>query len=1642
MDAGPVVEEGAQNSAPGDSEQCWPRDAQALITYLRETGFKIGVSEALRAIGLLDHLAKSKRPRNVQEAALWLAPVLCTTARQQAALPDHLEAFARRVRADEEWDRNRVPPTPGNGGAAPDVPQPPSMSRFVRTLILCAAAMVILIVALVRSGWLSQAPSPAPAPVAANAQVTAKAASRGLFANVDLPTLAIRGAASLGLPLLCGLFIVRWRERKRPVLTRLPYDGRPAVSLFPDSASFDLFTDDRLSNFGGKQSEAGTPDSVQALRLALQGMRAHRYVPYRSIDLHASLQATIAAAGAPRFVPGRRLRLPDYPVLVERRASRDHLPELGSALAKCMDLEDVHHSVYIFDSDPRYLRTGSRGDAPLSLADIESRFNDDTLVILSDGECLLDPFLGQMLPWTAELLNWNAVVLLTPVPRHRWTWRERHFSNAGITVLPASHEGLLLLGALMRTHSKPPRLPFERAAARPSLLVREGSRALRWHADAVPDEEGRDQVIEAIAMELSRRAFELTCVLALFPELRPDLTLHVAATLHDQNGASLINGRDYAAMSALPWFRVGRMPNWLRVTLVQMLPESRIDQARTLYSGWLVSDEKNKDAPEEAESVTIGRAQRALKEEIAHRPASGLHDALFLRFMNKGDLSTLDLEVSRSVVDKVREDQALVRRLAVPVVCLMAWLITAFLAFYSVRTPSFLVNLLQPLFTPLQVALRQPTALPLLEGAGIAICVAGLVLGLWRAFRGGGTVSRYGFAPFLCAAALLLFEPAVISANYDGLAMLGVVLPLLLMTAVSARPEAAYFEAAFGSVWNGRFIGLLLAGVGACMQTFRQYLAPEAGMVMYVAGVALLYAQFTRRSFLDTFAGAMAIQVLILGPIYLFSDSYPMIWILTLAAPHLGSVIAICSHGKTRWAPIATGVACLAAMEAARVLLRSDDRVLSVTLITLMFAISLVPPALLTHDRLPRDAASIVGGFCISCAGICGAYLLDVTLVQHRPSPGLLATFLPSTENDWRVLANGVAGLASLALLPAARRWLIERLEGGTVRDAMLRASRTLVPSLPVILLAGLLLSSLAPRIGPTNMIVDLCPLALPLTVLLATKCGPRMLPVLLLGLSPLVITISSSWLADDYSAAVTCIVLFLLLTRPYAIERVRGLAALSLFEIAGSLSVFSVGLNQTLGNPDFGMYSSLSGFSALFMVLMGVAGARPARVFGALVIYSVILINVRLALREALIHLGPFSLNSLSPLTCLAAFWLGYYFVSSPDHLRTFTTRWKGWTTNLGMVLIALVLSIADQWISRETNPTLLTIPRLVDFADLITPSRELQVLGAIAIVLLYQMAPGRLKAAWAFCSLVLLVMMKMVSLTSAWKLDASRGIADLLSGTAAVTAGTLCGFWLSRWMNSAAGRDWIARASAGRWTPGAESGRRQADAEWFGLGLRQWLFIAVGTAVIFALILDFPPATTSGLIALGGYCCVSSLVALYFAFETGRQYSVRPSENMRVIFYFQRVAQVALWGLVAGTLVVAALFIASLTATSPFKQSPRTLPDYALYIPAVNAVLVAALVRLLSRSNGGVAFKWARGPVEAMCVAVAAVVVSALLMQLTRSVGPVLFFRDPIAKALLEFSAAQGLFLGAYVPHAYRQARLKASHEPEQKFAYDHAA
>jgi hypothetical protein len=534
-------------------------DPSLLLETLRSRDrLRIGVDRHIAVSQLLERLAASGIVLRTPDAAAdWLAPVLCTSARDSLALRDRLRArFAAMGGAVR--DAARLPA--GDQAVLTEQVTPQALEtadRAVRTGTLgwrWALAGVALLGALalgVLNFGAGGAPVARPEPVPLPPWLAAT-----LLAVLTLGTLGA-AAAVLG---------------RRALLAR---QALPSPDL-PVNRSAGL----GLPWFG----EGRLRTSLRALR---------RHVPHEGaapIDVARSVAATVRQAGVPMVVRAGRPRLPEHLLLVGLANPADALRLPAEALARRLADAGAHVSAYAYLGDPGLLRRLKDG-ARLTLARAMALHGGARLLLVADAASLFDELAGAPVP-PPELRAVRDRVLLTPVPQARWAQAEHAFHEAGWLVVELSAEGVERVAAML-TAAREAR-PIWRPAARdpsPDLAERLARQPAVLAPRRAPTEAARRWLITELRAFLRNPGqtadaqqpatqldgFALLAVLAAGPEAAPGVLERLAAQL-------IALGREappepvLARLSRLPWLRLGRLPEWLRRDLLDALAGTPLER--------------------------------------------------------------------------------------------------------------------------------------------------------------------------------------------------------------------------------------------------------------------------------------------------------------------------------------------------------------------------------------------------------------------------------------------------------------------------------------------------------------------------------------------------------------------------------------------------------------------------------------------------------------------------------------------------------------------------------------------------------------------------------------------------------------------------------------------------------------------------------------------------------------------------------------------------------------------------------------------------------------------------------------------------------------------------------------------------------
>jgi hypothetical protein len=991
------------------------------------------------------------------------------------------------------------------------------------------------------------------------------------------------------------------------------------------------------------------------------------------------------------------------------------------------------------------------------MADIAARYANDVLIFLGDGEVFVDPIVGGLRPWTEDLKSWRRIVLLTPVPRRRWSWRERRIAEGGIAVLPATPAGVAVLGEFLRSDSQPPRLAFERTPVRAGLLAREGRQALRWHTDALPTETEREATVDAIAQELPAEALELLSVMALFPEIRSDLTLHLGATLKDAKGGLLLEEERFGALSVLPWLRYGRMPDWLRLDLAQTLSPAREAEAREVLKNWIST------ASDDAARSPLGVVTPGSSRSGTGRPGTGgnavIRDAIFLHLQRGESLATLDLRAPDDL-ERLAQPQRwshMTIALLMTIALSLTVLVSAF-AFWDRVKGAYLASS----WSDMLVALAAVVAL-----AGTLAGLHGLLSGSvrWRRWSASFAFLCCGLAALFVAPKWWHFNPK----SYELPILLGFLLPCFALGFVREQPVEEPF-AGFAAIRRktGQLPVFVLGAIGlllALPEPFPDQLTSSRvpyGLVIYAAALAAFHAHEQPVSFLRLFsgtviAGAGGITLLITSGLVLGGlnalgiavgpDSKNLISAVgaSLLLMPIGCAVMLHRSGLAGIRPV-LGL-CSAASILAVLLAGFEAKAATPFVIVALLPplLLLLPFALYKPLALRRVLPWVVGAILSGASVVVGITVSRWwTGLTASPSvPQSVASFSSSG------IGIGIGLLAALCLLlPAASA--VVRYEFGV------RLQRVYQPSAESLVILTLWLLGVRRDFTALSSL-DLSWFYLPAALWIASYFGHRGRWLLLWGGAPLLFLSESTfpgttfrvWTDPDVGLYLASFVVFQLAVDPATRTWLSRLRQFNLSEIVALLLVTTITLWVRL-ETDIGFGWDLSTFQDLAALLLGAVGATfwPVMVGGfiAFVLSAVFLmVQSGMSADWFSLSLGSFPLQSL--LTPICMFWLARWWATSraSKSLSGFVATGAAYIPLIVSLLLFLTSSVRDSvliaaFASYSSQVSLLHHGRLDKKNTLplmIQPLSRLLILGLVPVV--FEISWGRVSPEWFMTLLTL---------------------------------------------------------------------------------------------------------------------------------------------------------------------------------------------------------------------------------------------------------------------------------------------------------------
>jgi WD40 repeat protein len=285
------------------------------------------------------------------------------------------------------------------------------------------------------------------------------------------------------------------------------------------------------------------------------------------LDMDRTIESTLNSGGFPTFEYRFGSRPSEYLILIERSNFKDHQAQLYWNLATKLADQDIFIDIYFYQSDFR-MYWKSLNERPIYLKELKVRHPNHRLIILGDGEHLLDPVYGDLNQDTFDFLDWKDRAVLTPVPPSEWGLQEVNLAK-NFYVLPSTTASLSTLLNYFHGGEK----------------QRIGNWVKNWpYHPPLPDfEDDYDFDLNELKVYLGPDVYQWVAACAVYPELHWDMTLHLGSVLDQysfmQN--SLVNEPNILKIIRIPWFRTGIIPEEIRGRLVDELSPELNQRVRT-----------------------------------------------------------------------------------------------------------------------------------------------------------------------------------------------------------------------------------------------------------------------------------------------------------------------------------------------------------------------------------------------------------------------------------------------------------------------------------------------------------------------------------------------------------------------------------------------------------------------------------------------------------------------------------------------------------------------------------------------------------------------------------------------------------------------------------------------------------------------------------------------------------------------------------------------------------------------------------------------------------------------------------------------------------------------------------------------------
>lgn len=305
----------------------------------------------------------------------------------------------------------------------------------------------------------------------------------------------------------------------------------------------------------------------QVNRLA-DGLRKRQLSDTLQLNLKKSICKTIKAGGFPTFEFSPKTKPVDFLILIDKEYPDSHLVKLFEFVIERLRAEQVNIIVYDYYKEPLYLNNTRFNHVRLPLDRVIQLYPDSILLMFSHAHYLLEPHQAKIKEWAEEKLKqWETQVIITPVPKKDWSYKEIILQRSGLVLIPADLYQNNVLRILLDVIS----LQVE-TTKQDKIEISETYSARYYNF----------QDFDALSEYLANEALlEWVCATAVYPHVDWNVTLAIGSALENTGKQKkLITYENLLKISRISWMQDAVIDDELRLEMLRHISNTTETIAR------------------------------------------------------------------------------------------------------------------------------------------------------------------------------------------------------------------------------------------------------------------------------------------------------------------------------------------------------------------------------------------------------------------------------------------------------------------------------------------------------------------------------------------------------------------------------------------------------------------------------------------------------------------------------------------------------------------------------------------------------------------------------------------------------------------------------------------------------------------------------------------------------------------------------------------------------------------------------------------------------------------------------------------------------------------------------------------------------